>query len=402
MTLNKTISLPLIKRGKFVILGLFIMIIIGTVYSYSVFRVALEDYYGIGASLSGLPYMFALATYALFMMLSGPYISKIHPRTMMLVGGALVSLGWILSSFSPHIGWFTFFYGFISGSGVGIMYGVPMAVVAKWFPDHRGLAVGSVIVGFGLSPIVTAPLANQLILSLGVMNALLFLGLGLAVLLPILVFPFRFPNSNEVQTTPSLSTGKGQDMPTKFMMKQRRFKGLYLNFVLGTTIGLMLIGLTANIGRNIIGLTSTQVSQAMALFALLNGGGRPLFGWLVDRFGSFFAMMLSYSLITVASLLMIFFGEANVFIYIVSFMLFWLNLGAWLAIAPTTTINDYGVMHYSQNYGLLFTAYGVGAILGVLSSGLVIDWFSNIQTLFVIVIVFSGLGIINTIITFKE
>lgn len=402
MTLNKTNSFPLIKRGKFVILGLFIMILIGTVYSYSVFRVALEDYYGIGASLSGLPYMFALATYALFMMLSGPYIAKIHPRTMMLLGGALVSLGWLLSSFSTNIGWFAFFYGFISGSGVGIMYGVPMAVVAKWFPDHRGLAVGSVIVGFGLSPIITAPLANQLILSLGVMNALLFLGLGLAVLLPILVFPFRFPNSNEVQTTPSLSTGKGQDMPTKLMMKQRRFKGLYLNFVLGTTIGLMLIGLTANIGHNTIGLTSTQVSQAMALFALLNGGGRPLFGWLVDRFGSFFAMMLSYSLITVASLLMIFFGEANVFIYIVSFMLFWLNLGAWLAIAPTTTINDYGVMHYSQNYGLLFTAYGVGAILGVLSSGLVLDWFSNIQTLFVIVIVFSGLGIINTIITFKE
>lgn len=402
MTLNKAISLPSIKRGKFVVLGLFIMILIGTVYSYSVFRVALEEYYGIGASFSGLPYMFALATYALFMMLSGPYITKIHPRTMMLVGGGLVSLGWVLSSFASNIGWFTFSYGFISGSGVGIMYGVPMAVVAKWFPDHRGLAVGSVIVGFGLSPIMTAPLANQLIISFGVMRALLILGVTLALILPILVFPFRFPNSIEVKNSSSNRLGSLNDTPTKLMMKQKRFKGLYLNFVLGTTIGLMLIGLTANIGRSFIGLTSTQVSQAMALFALLNGGGRPLFGWLVDRFGSFFSMLLSYSLITVASLLMILLGESNVFIYIVSFMLFWLNLGAWLAIAPTTTINDYGVIHYSQNYGFLFTAYGVGAILGVLSSGLILDWFSNIQTLFVIVIVFSGLGIINTIITFKE
>ena len=92
----------LMKKGRwrFILLGITIMMLLGTVYSYSVFRVELQQELGIGLTESGMPYMFALAFYALFMFLSGKHIERYQPRNMIILGGLLVSVGWILSSFS--------------------------------------------------------------------------------------------------------------------------------------------------------------------------------------------------------------------------------------------------------------------------------------------------------------
>ena len=147
-------------RWLYVVLGIIIMMLLGTVYSYSVFRISLEKVLNIGSVESGMPYMTALAFYAFSMFLTGKHIEKYKPRTIILIGGLLVSIGWILSSFAANIVMLTITYGCISGTGVGIAYGVPLSVVAKWFPEKKGFTVGMVLIGFGLSPLVTAPVAR--------------------------------------------------------------------------------------------------------------------------------------------------------------------------------------------------------------------------------------------------
>lgn len=244
-------------RLKYIILGLLIMLMIGTVYSYSVFRVALETEFNISTSLSGVPYMVALASYALFMLIGGRFVHKLNPRNMMLAGGLLVALGWILSSLTTNIVIFTLTYGFMSGAGVGIVYGVPLAVVARWFPEKKGLAVGTVLIGFGLSPIITAPLASFLVNQFSVMSAFFYLGIGFIILLPLLSWPFKYPNENEMNLNHSQITEMPITINTQDMINNKTFKGLYLNFILGTMIGLMLIGLTANVGVEFIGLSPT-------------------------------------------------------------------------------------------------------------------------------------------------
>jgi MFS transporter, OFA family, oxalate/formate antiporter len=401
MILNRQLTL---SRWKFVILGLLIMLMIGTVYSYSVFRVAIEVVFNVNTAISGYPYMVALASYAIFMLITGRFIQQVHPKILLLGGGLLVALGWILSSFTYNILLFTITYGVLSGAGVGVMYGVPMAVVAKWFPDKKGLAVGCVIVGFGLSPLITAPLASQLIQLFGVMQAFLVLGVSFTLLLPILVWPIRFPKPEEVVNYQPIGNVNtiSLDLDTKAMMSQRSFKGLYFNFILGTMIGLTLIGLTANIGTQYVGMEVVQVSQWMAIFAMFNGGGRPLFGWISDRLSIANAMMISFSLIASAAILMLFFGENNPLIFSMTFIIFWFNLGGWLAIAPTATMKLYGLKNYSQNYGVIFTAYGVGAILGVLTSGSILSVFNQIQLIFWYVLAVCVIGIVSTLFFFRK
>ena len=392
------------SRWKYVILGIIIMMFLGTVYSYSVFRISLEQAFDIGSAQSGLPYMTALAFYAIFMFITGRYIERFNPRTIILVGGFLVSAGWILSSFATGIVTLTIAYGCIGGAGVGIAYGVPMAVVAKWFPEKKGLAVGMVLIGFGLSPLVTAPLARQLVEYFGVLKAFLVLGTGFAVLLPFLSYPFKYPAESELM---GLSRVKGviedvRELTMAEMVRTRSFKGLYLNFVTGTMVGLTIIGMTTSTGVEFAGMETGEVIGYMAVFAVFNGLGRPSFGWITDRMDSRKAMLLSYALIIAASLLLIVAGKDNKPVYIISFSILWFNLGGWLAIAPASTMKLYGAKNYARNYGLVFTAYGIGAIAGVSTSGLLLDIHKSYYFVFSYIIALCMAGVLVVLIMFKN
>ncbi len=387
-------------RGEwlYVFLGLVIMMMLGTVYSWSVFRLPVEELYSVGAAQSGLPYMTALLFYSLFMFLTGRYFKGWSPRATILVGSLLVSAGWILSAFAPNIQVLIVTYGVISGAGVGIAYGAPLAVVTRWFPEKKGLVIGLVLLGFGLSPLVTAPLARMLVEQYGVARTFLVLGIVFGMLLPMLSMPFKYPESEGAEGGGSSGVSAGaRDVTSAEMMKSANFKGLYLNFIIGTMIGLMMIGLTSSIGTELIGMAQKDVVLFISIFAVFNGIGRPVFGWLTDRLSAKTAMLLSYAQIITAAGLMLSAKNGSIGLFAVAFAIFWFNVGGWLAIAPTATNNMYGPKHYSQNYGIVFTAYGIGAVLGVSSSGLLLDAFQNYDYIFYLVIASCLMGSLLTL-----
>jgi MFS family permease len=70
-----------------------------------------------------------------------------------------------------------------------------------------------------------------------------------------------------------------------------------------------------------------------------------------------------------------------------SYGLFWFNLGAWLAIIPAAVSMKYGRERYAKQYGLFFTGYGIGAIIGTLLSGFIMDLFGNTTFIYLIILV---------------
>jgi MFS transporter, OFA family, oxalate/formate antiporter len=386
------------SRWIYVILGVIIMMCLGTVYSYSIFRSPVEAAYNVGFTKSGMPYMASLTFYAIFMLITGRYLDKYNPRTVIIIGGILVALGWILSGFTTNIYILTITYGVIIGSGVGIVYGSPMAVVAKWFPEKKGALVGIVLLGFGLSPFITAPFARYLITIYGLHHTFWILGVIFGIVILLLSYPFRYPTEIEHKCLekPNQIINNIHELETKEMLLTSNFKSLFLCFTIGTMIGLTLVGLTSNIGTNLIGLSSKKVAFLISFFAVFNGLGRPIFGWLTDKFNHKKVMSLSYSLIIIASVFMLMAGPDTVIIFMISFSLFWFNLGGWLAIAPTITVALFGEQHYSQNYGVVFLAYGIGAITGVTVSGILMDLLMNYDFIFYFVIILCVLGLIQS------
>jgi len=190
------------------------------------------------------------------------------------------------------------------GTGVGIAYGVPMAVVARWFPDKKGLAVGLTIIGFGLSPLITAPLANRLINEYSVRPSLRFLGIIFTIIIVIIAITMKLP-PQDWQPPANLANRKS-DFPANYpvnMLKSRSFYGLWLCYAIGALIGLSAIGISSPVAEEIIQIDPGLAASSVALFALFNGISRPLFGWLSDRWKPHYLAIGAYTLILIGCLL---------------------------------------------------------------------------------------------------
>jgi len=387
------------ERGRwaFVALGFLINMCLGAVYAFSVFRKPLESLWGIGATESGLPYMIFLAAFALAMAFSGGIVERWGPRKTGVLGGGLVGLGWILAGFAPNIWLLTLFYGIIAGAGVGTIYGCPVAVAAKWFPDRKGLAVGLTVMGFGLSALVTAPIMNALIGEVGPLRTFSAMGVAFLAILFLLSLPLRYPPPD---WKPAGYQPHGGQLRARTALDRREmvrtptFYALWLTYTIGSLAGLMAAGISAPFGNEVAGLTPGLAAITVSAFAIFNGVGRPLFGWLTDRLTARYTAVLSLGLIIVASALLYLWGRGNVALYFIGFSVLWLNLGGWLAIAPTATATYFGTKHYGKNYGIVFTAYGAGALLGGFISGLIRDLTGSYLTVFVPVIVLAAVGVL--------
>lgn len=370
-------------RWLLIPLGMVIMLCLGSVYAWSVFRTPLEHELGISATQSLLPYTVALVFYAALMPVTGFFIPRMGTRVTAVVGGLVVGLGYVLASFATQIGPLVLAYGVIAGTGVGITYGVPMVVASRWFPDKKGLAVGLTIVGFGLSPLITAPLENQLIGLYTARPTLRIMGMAFAVIIVAAALTMKLPPPgwHPLGQAVTASAQTATAYP-KTMVKSPSFYGLWICYALGTLVGLSAIGISSPVGEEVIQIGPTAAAASVSLFAVFNGVSRPLFGWLSDHVKPYYVALLSYGLMLVACLLMAQADAGQVATYLVAFCLFWFCLGGWLATAPTLTLRFFNPDRYAQNYGIVFTAYGVGALVGTLATGRIRDLLGSYNYVF--------------------
>ena len=392
-------------RGRWLLipLGMSILLCLGSVYSWSIFRTPLENELGISATESLLPYTFVLVFYAVLMPIAGYFIPRIGTRTTTVIGGLIVGLGYILSSFATHVGTLILTYGVLAGTGVGIAYGVPMVVASRWFPDKKGLAVGLTIVGFGLSPLITAPLANQLIEAYTVRPTLRILGVAFtAIILAIAMTMTLPPQGWQPSGTTTASVSGSASTQSGTLLRRRSFYGLWLCYMIATVIGLSAIGISSPVGEEIIEINPTVAASSVSLFALFNGVSRPLFGWLSDRFKPHYIAILSYVLILIACVMMMNAQTGQVTTYLIAFCLFWFCLGGWLAMAPTITLRFFNPDRYAQNYGIVFTAYGAGALMGTLAAGGIRDLLGSYTYVFYPMALLAMIGILAACLLLKR
>lgn len=372
-------------RWLYVVLGLIMCVCLGAVYAYSIFlKPVREAFPSVTAFQANLPFMVFLAFFAILMFFGGRLMEKMGPRNLSIVGGIMVGLGWFLSAFAPNIWVLVLTYGVLAGSGVGLVYGCPVALAAKWFPDKKGLAVGLTLAGFGGSALITGKLANVLIPTVGLASTFMYFGVAFGIILVVLSLPFRFPAAGWTPAgwTAPAGTVAAQDFTPAEMTKTGTFWGLLFCFLIGSIAGLMAIGISKPVGSEIINISGDTAATLVGIFAIFNAAGRPLFGFLTDKLKPRNAAMLNLALILVVSLIMIVAREGDTGLYTLSFIGFWLCLGGWLAIAPTATAAFFGMKNYARNYGVVFFAYGLGAIIGGIISGQAKDVFGTYTVAF--------------------
>ncbi|MDW8022462.1 MAG: OFA family MFS transporter [Nitrososphaerota archaeon] len=402
-------------RWFLVISGLIIMLCLGAIYAYSVVAVPLRKLFeaappeGYGLKVTStemqIPFIVFLLVFALTMPLMGKYIEKYGPKKIALLGAVFVGLGWFLASFATSPTTLVLLYGVIGGLGVGITYNCPIVTSTRWFPDKRGLAVGLTLLGFGFSAALVGPAADLLMAGFGISKTLQILGVTFFVLMVLFALPLRFPPSSwkpEGWNPQEKSAVKAavKDIVRSELVKTRVFYALWICYTVGTLAGLMAIGVSKPVGLEVAanaGISETEISALLTTlivpFAFCNGFGRPLFGWITDKLAPRKAAAISFILILTASMLMLT-NPASITAYVIAFAILWLNLGGWLAIAPAATAHFFGTKDYARNYGLVFTAYGAGALIGNLLAGQAKDVFGAYITVFQYVLALALLGLV--------
>lgn len=393
-------------RWGLVIAGMIINLCLGSIYSYSVFKAPLQSHLEglssglkLGAMEMQYPFMLFLACFAIAMPLTAKYIEKHGPRKVAMAGGLLCGLGWILASFSSSIWMLTILYGVIGGLGVGIAYNCPIAVSGRWFPDKRGLAVGLTVLGFGFSAFFTANIANWLIPAYGIVRTFQIFGIAFIILIALLAMPLTFPPAGWKPAgwsppAPKAGAAVACDLKREAMLKTNTFRGLWLCYFIGCLAGLMAISISADVAKEVGSEAVAALLMGLSplgFFAIFNGGGRPVFGTLNDKITPKNAAIVNFVLIVLASGILLMNRSAPV--YLLSFAVLWGCLGGWLAIAPAATGSFFGMGDYPRCYGVVFSAYGAGAIVGPLLAGYIKDTQQNFIAVFPYIIVLALIGV---------
>jgi MFS transporter, OFA family, oxalate/formate antiporter len=400
------------EKGRWVLL-IFCMIInlcLGAIYSWSVFVTPMVNYFGtlgqkVTATEAQWPFSVFLAFFAIAMPLTGKYITKYGPRKVAIVGGILCGLGWLLASLATNIFVLFVTYGLIGGLGVGIAYGCPVNVATKWFPDKRGLAVGLALFGFGFSAFITGNLANMFINSGGIMSTFRIFGIAFIIITILLSLPLSFPNAGWAPKgwkAPAPKPGAVTcECIRSEMIKTPTFFGLWICYFVGCLAGLMAIGIAKPVGTEAFKIESGLATLLVGVFAIFNGGGRPLFGTLTDKLTPRNAALVSFGFIILASALLFWLPGAGAGIYIIGFAILWACLGGWLAIAPAATASYFGMCDYARCYGIVFLAYGAGAIAGPQLAGFIRESTGSYLAVFPYVIGLAIAGIVLAVFLMK-
>ncbi|BCS54942.1 MFS transporter [Geobacter sp. SVR] len=357
--------------------GLGINLALGVLYAWSIFKGAIKASIEKGGpdafhwSLSSIndPYALSCLVFAFAMIVAGKCQDKIGPARTALIGGLLVGGGFTLMSYSnSYVAWLVGF-GLLAGSGFGFGYAAATPPALKWFSSSKtGVIAGTVVAGFGLAPVYIAPLSSYLLEAYGIQKSMLFLGCGFTVLVCGLSFLLVNPPQGFVPAEPAT---KGDAKPAAKkevhnanvgeMLRSPKFYLLWANFFIGAGAGLMVIGSVAILAKKSMG---HMAFVAVAIMAVGNAAGRIVAGILSDKIGrrATLRIMLAFqALLMFAAIPVIGSGSAALLVLVATFIGF--NYGSNLALFPSFSKDYWGFKNYGLNYGVLFTAWGVGGFV---------------------------------------
>lgn len=357
-----------LNRGRYAAAAIFMQVLLGILYSWTVFRGPLEQLHGWTRAQSVMPYRYSLLSFAAGMIAAGFWQDRQGPRIVASVGGLLLALGCLLAGLMHNtIEGLVIGYGLIAGIGVGFAYVTPIAMCVKWFPDRRGMIVGLAVMGFGLGPLVFGPWLEWMIGSdVSAMSTTIpktFFVLAAVFLVGVVgaAQSYAVPPAGwkPAGWNPSAAKVALVELSPFEMLKTWRFYVLWALYFVGSSVGLTTIGEASPLLREAAkGGAFITAGAGLGVMSIFNGVGRLAWGSISDRYGRLAALlgMCGVSVLTCAFVLRTVdgFGGLLLGLCLVAFA-----YGGFLALMPALTADLFGPKHVGANYGLVFSAWGI-------------------------------------------
>jgi OFA family oxalate/formate antiporter-like MFS transporter len=375
------------NRWLIAIAGIVMQVALGAVYAWSVFRIPLSQTYGWSVSQVTLAFELAILMLGFASFAGGLWMKRIGPRRVSLVAGLCYGLGVILAGqVRGHLGLLYLTYGVLGGIGLGLGYIVPVATLIKWFPDKRGMITGLAVAGFGAGALLTAPVAQYLISTVGLPQTFTILGLAYFIAVsasalfmknppedyrplgwqPALIQPSssasspreeragRGPRRGETNTQP--------DYTLREALRTWQWYALWAILFLNTLAGISIISQAAPLAQEVTHVSAVTAAGLVGIISIANGAGRFLWAWFSDFIGRrrvFQAMFLGQAIIFLLLSRAHTFGVLAILAFIIL-----LCYGGGFGTMPAFAADFFGARNVGSVYGLMLTAWGFAAMIG--------------------------------------
>src|SRR5450432_1706541 len=188
---------PFYRWGQ-LLMGIVCMAMIANLqYGWTLFVNPIADKHGWSRAAIQVAFTIFVLTETWLVPIEGYLVDRFGPRPVVLVGGLLCGLGWVLNSFADSL---TMLYvaAAVGGIGAGAVYGTCVGNALKWFPDRRGLAAGLTAAGFGAGSALTIIPISNMIKASGYQATFLAFGIGQGLVVFLLSFGLVAPKKGEV------------------------------------------------------------------------------------------------------------------------------------------------------------------------------------------------------------
>ena len=379
----------------------------GTVYAWSFFQTLLVRQ--LGWTFTETAWAFSIAIFSLGVSAAwaGQVLPRVGPRKLALAGSTLFCAGYLIAGVAlqmDNVPLFCLGYGVVGGIGIGMGYVTPVATVAKWFPDKKGLATGIVVMGFGVGALLLSKgLAPVLVVQTAGDLPLVFFGLG--AVFAVILIPASLLMSNPPPAPaaggPAAAGAPGSDEPESVgaYLKTGQFLLLWVVFFFNIAAGISIISFQSELLQEVWSLADPSLEPAVlagygatliAVSSLFNGVGRLFWGLLSDRIGrvNVFRILLSTQMVVFGVLM----TETNPWVFSVLVCYVLLCFGGGFATMPPFILDTFGARRMSAVYGAVLTAWAAAGIAGPMYVGYLKDTYPDRAVMYCFLIGILMLG----------
>jgi len=385
-------------------MGTLLQVCLGTVYAWSFFQRPIMNAFQWNNTQVMWIFSLAIMFLGLAAAWGGINLPRFGPRKLAMTGGVLYGTGFLLSALAMkqhNLPMFYLAFGVLGGIGLGLGYVTPVATVATWFPDKKGLVTGMVVMGFGLgalfmSKILAPVLMVQFHGSLvpvflvigGVLMVLATIAGSFMVMPPAVYVPAGWqPPASPASRQAALDAATALDC-----LRSRPFVTVWLFFFANICAGIMFIGMQSPMLQDLLKATAagagmtgdpghSEASLAaagatlIAISSLFNGIGRMVWGGISDKLGRIktFRIILGSQLLVFTALLFV--KSPLLFCVLVCYVL--LCYGGGFGTAPSTVFTIFGGRLMPAVYGGLLTAWSAAGVVGPQMAAVIKDKFPD-------------------------
>ena len=335
--------------------GILLPVSLGSVYNYSQYAKNIMETFDISKFSADIGFTLIIFFLGMGAAVFGRFV-EMFPKRMSVVSTILFAIGLLLLSLSTYTGFLPLYYIGCSfmGCGTGIGYTAPIKQLLSNFSNHKGLASGLAITGFGMGKFVAAPMIEGLLANFSLPVVFLLMGLIFLVVLSFSSWLYR-PNPAYIST-------KYTAIPYRTLIKAKFLTKEYISvwfmFFINITCGLALISQEKSLFLN---AGYTAIATLMVATAIANVGGRFGMCTASDYIGRKAAYHWVASLGIMGAFLCY---TQNPILLVAGILMIEWNYGGGFSCLPSLLAKRFGSSCLSTVHSMTLSAWGFAGIAG--------------------------------------